>query len=93
MAAFAVVHGELPVRSAVVAAARQAELEGAELVVTQAVASVVQRHAADAEWPTVRVVREAVLVDVHNTAVAGIATGVQRVTREVSRRGTRTRMS
>jgi glycosyltransferase involved in cell wall biosynthesis len=84
----AVVHGRLPAAPAVVATVRQAELDG----VGHALAAVVFRallEPATRCWPAVRVVTDQVLLDVHNTAVAGIATGVQRVTREVSRRWNR----
>lgn len=40
----------------------------------------------DVTWPDVRVVRDRHLVDVHHTSTATFATGIQRVTREVTRR-------
>lgn len=84
----AVLEGRLPTRPAVVATARQAELDGLHTCVA-AVAHRALRQPASSGWPAVRVVTDRVLLDVHNTALAGIATGVQRVTREVSRRWNR----
>jgi glycosyltransferase involved in cell wall biosynthesis len=41
---------------------------------------------AAAEWPTVEVVRDRVVVDLHHTARNLFATGIQRVSREAARR-------
>jgi glycosyltransferase involved in cell wall biosynthesis len=84
----AVIGGRLPVRSTVVSTVRRAELDGVRVAVAKAVEDAL-RSPGSSGWLPVKVVTDRVLLDVHNTAVAGIATGVQRVTREVSRRWNR----
>jgi glycosyltransferase involved in cell wall biosynthesis len=80
----AVLEGKLPDSAEVVAAARAAELDGVEawlrsLVAASAVNGLAERR-------SVTVVTGRVLVDVHHTAQTDFATGIQRVTREATRR-------
>jgi glycosyltransferase involved in cell wall biosynthesis len=75
----------------VVAAVRAAALDGAPSVLVAILEDVVAAaEGSDPDdtrpWPDVRVVVGQTLVDVHHTATAGFATGIQRVTREVTRR-------
>jgi glycosyltransferase involved in cell wall biosynthesis len=91
----AVLGGRYPDGSAVAAVVRAAELDGTLAVVIEALRDVVTAALDDIDesaggrgpaWPDVRVVVGQTLVDVHHTATAGFATGIQRVTREVTRR-------
>lgn len=85
----AVLGGRYPDGGRVQAAIRTAALDGALPVVTGLLAEVVDTAREDQEsapWPDVRVLAGQTLVDVHHTATAGFATGIQRVTREVTRR-------
>lgn len=88
----AVLGGRYPDGGQVLAAVRTAALDGAEPVVTAALAELVRASREDladpdaAPWPQVTVLTGQTLVDVHHTATAGFATGIQRVTREVTRR-------
>ncbi len=88
----AVLGGRYPDGGQVQAATRTAALDGADPVVAAALAELV-RVSREEEvspgshpWPQVRVLTRQTLVDVHHTATAGFATGIQRVTREVTRR-------
>lgn len=88
----AVLGGRYPDGARVQAAVRTAALDGTEPVVTGTLAALVQASRQDpagsggTPWPQVRVLTGQTLVDVHHTATAGFATGIQRVTREVTRR-------
>lgn len=83
----AVLTGHLPARDTVVQLQRRSQLDGLEPVLADLL-----NHAFapdEASPQSVRIVRDSVLLDVHNTALAMYATGVQRVTREVSQRWVR----
>ena len=82
----ATIDGRLPDGSQVETFVRTAELDGAAAAVAGAVADRVRTAAEDEDWPTVRIVVDAQLVDVQHTASRDVATGIQRVTREVARR-------
>jgi hypothetical protein len=86
----AVLGGRYPDGGQVAAVARGAELDGTEAMVLATLAEVVEaarRHSdGSRSWPQVRILVGQTLVDVHHTATAGFATGIQRVTREVTRR-------
>lgn len=85
----AVLRGQYPDGAGVQSVIRAAELDGPLPVVLATVADVVDAARSDeraAPWPDVRVLTGHTLVDVHHTATAGFATGIQRVTREVTRR-------
>lgn len=90
----AVLGGRYPEGGRVAAAVRAAALDGTPAVVVEALRDAVTAALDTDEsgggrrpaWPDVRVMVGQTLVDVHHTATAGFATGIQRVTREVTRR-------
>ena len=91
----AVLDGRYPDGNQVLAATRAAALDSATSVVVTTLENVVAAADEPVEdstdrprrlWPDVRVLVGQSLVDVHHTATAGFATGIQRVTREVTRR-------
>jgi hypothetical protein len=79
--------GRLPEGSQVDSLVRTAELDGIATVVTQLISSCVAQE--DRTWPTIQIVDGQRLVDVHLTAATDFAKGIQRVTREVTRRWVR----
>jgi glycosyltransferase involved in cell wall biosynthesis len=84
-----VLRGRYPDGGRVQAVTRAAALDGPLSAVIGILGDVVDAALADPEstpWPQVRVLTGQTLVDVHHTATAGFATGIQRVTREVTRR-------
>lgn len=72
--ALAVVTGTLPTRDRVVETRRRIRTRGATVALRELPAA--------PSRTAVRVVRDAVVVDVHHTARTGLATGIQRVVRE-----------
>lgn len=81
--ALAVLRAELPDRELVVSTRRRLRLEPAAKVVRELVANPVRRGILGAAGPrAVRVVTDAVFLDVHHTARTGLATGIQRVVRK-----------
>ena len=83
----AVISGRLPSTEQVLAAVRYAEADGMVSALRVAIWSGPTARLLDpGPFPEVRVLRRAVLVDVHHTAEASFATGIQRVTRESVRR-------
>jgi glycosyltransferase involved in cell wall biosynthesis len=88
----AAVTGRLPLLSDVRALVRHAALEGPRAALDATVETTVEAWAAEESdgdaYVRVSVVDRAVLVDLHHTVGAAFATGIQRVTREVSRRWT-----
>ena len=79
-----VLWARLPVVDEVRWCVRRAELDGVRAVLLTVVEEFVQ--APGRTDVPVRVVRDAVVVDLHHTSKADFATGIQRVVREVSRR-------
>src|ERR1700712_2129489 len=79
--------GRLPDGSQVDPLVRTAELDGIATAVTQLINSCIVQDGRT--WPTIRVVDGHHLVDVHLTAATDFAKGIQRVTREVTRRWVR----
>ncbi len=83
----AVLSGRLPSTEQVRTAVRYAETDGMVAALRVAIWSGPAARLLDAgPFREVRVVKDAVLVDVHHTAEASFATGIQRVTREAVRR-------
>ncbi len=87
----AVLDGRYPELNKVLSASRAATLDGTLSVLIAILREVVEAaHDTSAHanrpWPAVRVMIGQTLVDVHHTANSGFATGIQRVTREVTRR-------
>ena len=83
----AVIRGQLPLTEQVRAAVRYAEADGMVAALRMAIWSGPATRLLDGgPFPQVEVVRDTVLVDVHHTAEASFATGIQRVTRETVRR-------
>jgi glycosyltransferase involved in cell wall biosynthesis len=83
----AIVSGEIPRSEHVLAAVRNAETDGPVAALRQAIWSgPVPRLLDSGPFLPVRVIEDAYLVDVHTTAEANYATGIQRVTRESARR-------
>ncbi len=84
----AVLCGRYPDGARVASIIRAAELEGALPVVVGVLDDVAEAASTGhgGSWPEVRVLTGRTLVDVHHTATAGFATGIQRVTRETTRR-------
>ena len=82
----AVLAGELPTPEQVRAAHRAAALDGPVAALALAMAQVPAQVPATDAFPQVTVVADRVVVDVHHTAQADFVTGIQRVTREVTRR-------
>lgn len=85
--ALAVISGRLPSQDTVLRAVRIARLDGplaalAEVLTVPSYPLMVPGRA----WPTVRVLTDQVLVDVHDTARTEVATGIQRVARQTARR-------
>jgi glycosyltransferase involved in cell wall biosynthesis len=85
----ATIDGRLPDGSQVEALVRTAELDGVATAVAGAVADRIDSGTDDEEWPIVRILVDEQLVDVQHTAAKDVATGIQRVTREVARRWVR----
>lgn len=87
----AVISGRLPSTEQVRTAVRYAETDGMVAALRVAIWSGPAARFLDAgPFREVCVVRDAVLVDVHHTAEASFATGIQRVTREAVRRWAQT---
>lgn len=85
--ALAVLDGRLPGGDLVRATVRAAELDGVPAALRKAIWSGPLPRLLDAgPWRPVQVVTDRVIVDVHHTAMTDFATGIQRVTREASRR-------
>lgn len=83
----AVMEGALPSTAKVQAAARAARLSGANAAIRLALWNSPLPRLLDAgPFREVQVITDTVLVDVHHTARTDFATGIQRVTRETSRR-------
>jgi glycosyltransferase involved in cell wall biosynthesis len=83
----AIVSGEIPRSETVLAAVRNAETDGPVAALRRAIWSGPLPRVLDSgPFPPVRVIEDAYLVDVHTTAEANYATGIQRVTRESARR-------
>jgi len=86
--ALSVLSGELPDQAAVRRSCRTVELDGplAALAAIVAAADRLAPHERGRKWPRVEVVAGAVVVDLHHTARALFATGIQRVARESAKR-------
>lgn len=83
----ACVAGRLPIADQVRAAIRAGALDGPLAAVRLAIWSgPLPRYLDAGPWYPVRVVRSRTIVDVHHTAQTDFATGIQRVTREATRR-------
>lgn len=84
----AVLRAELPTRADVDAVRRRAVLDGLATALRTHLPSVQSGWPLRrGEWPQVRVVGAGeVLVDLHHTSTTSLATGIQRVARQVSRR-------
>ena len=81
--ALAVLRGEFPQRDLVIATARRFAIESPQNVVRDIAANPVRRGTfGRGEVRPVRIVKDAVIVDVHHTARTGLATGIQRVVRK-----------
>jgi len=81
--ALATLRGEFPTRDLVIATARRFEIESPQAVVRNIAANPVRRGPFGASGVRpVRIVKDAVIVDVHHTARTGLATGIQRVVRK-----------
>lgn len=81
--ALSVLQAKLPTREEVLDAGRQIRLNGASDVLNVLVRSPARRGAFGiGPARRVRVITEAVVVDVHHTAQTGLATGIQRVVRK-----------
>ncbi len=87
----AVLTGQLPVDDEVVAARRRAGIAGTDAWLDELLERVGRQLTRPGPRPPrVTVVTGAVVVDVHHTAATGLATGIQRVSREATRRWSRT---
>jgi glycosyltransferase involved in cell wall biosynthesis len=85
--ALAVLTGHLPVDDDVVAAVRRLDLDGPGAALAPAAASVTSLLSPDRYRPAkVEVVRRAVVVDLQHTSATHLATGIQRVARQVAAR-------
>ena len=83
----ATLEGTLPTADRVRTAVRAAALDGPIVAIRQGVWSgPLPRYLDAGPWHPVRIVAEQVIVDVHHTAQTDFATGIQRVTREATRR-------
>lgn len=80
--ALAAVSGRLPVDATITTICRCAEFSGASALMAEIVGST----GTDTLGREVRIVADAVVVDVHHTAHTDLATGIQRVARETARR-------
>jgi glycosyltransferase involved in cell wall biosynthesis len=88
--ALAVLTGHLPRDDDVVAAVRRLEIDGPGAALAPAAASVTSLLSLDRYRPArVEVVRRAVVVDLHHTSATDLATGIQRVARQVAARWAR----
>ncbi|HSJ21020.1 MAG TPA: glycosyltransferase family 1 protein [Nocardioidaceae bacterium] len=85
--ALAVLTGRLPLDDEVVAAVRRLRLDGPGAALAPAVASLTGSLGYD-RWrpPKLEVVRRAVVVDLHHTSRTDLATGIQRVARQMAAR-------
>lgn len=81
----AVLTAELPLVEDVVAVRRRIRVQGADETVRALVTQACD-HRANEVAPTVRVLRDAVLVDLEHTAQTRLATGIQRVARQTAAR-------
>lgn len=87
----AVLRARLPLAEDVRTAVRYTQTDGPVAGLRLALAAgPMERLLHHGPFRAVRVVRDAVVVDVHHTAEAGFATGIQRVTRETTRRWAQT---
>jgi glycosyltransferase involved in cell wall biosynthesis len=83
----AVLRGQLPDSELVLATTRSARLDGALHALTGALTAPRSGWPLSrGPWPSVRVVTDEVLVDLHHTARTGLATGIQRVARQTAQR-------
>ena len=82
----AVLQANLPTPEAVVATYRVAVLDGPRAAVVHAATTGSLAPGQNGPYLDVRVVTDQVVVDVHHTAQTDFATGIQRVTREATRR-------
>lgn len=83
----AVMEARLPTVPRVLAAARAARLSGTSAAIRLSLWNGPARRLLDrGPWRQVKIVTGAVLVDVHHTSQTDFATGIQRVTRETTRR-------
>jgi glycosyltransferase involved in cell wall biosynthesis len=85
--ALTVLSGRLPRSAAVEAAVRSSHLRGPLAALAPTLLAV--RPGWRGAWPTVDVVTGRVLVDLHHTTHTTLATGIQRVARQVARRWAR----
>ena len=85
----ATIDGWLPTGERVGALVRLAQLEGTATAVVDTVAHRIRTADHSETWPEVKIMIGLQLVDVHHTSRADFATGIQRVTREVTRRWVR----
>ena len=87
--ALAVLGGRLPHQSEVVAAARQARVDGPLTALAAALRRGPRPLRGSWQWPDqagVEIVTDQVLVDLHHTSQVSFATGIQRVARQTARR-------
>ena len=83
----ATIEGQLPTAERVRAAVRTAALDGLVPAVRLAIWSgPLPRYLDNGPWHPVQIVTDRIVVDVHHTAQTDFATGIQRVTREATRR-------
>jgi len=82
----ATINGHLPDTTTVEATVRTAELDGTTTAVTHTITNRIHTATEHETWPTVTILTGHHLIDVHHTAATDFATGIQRVTREVTRR-------
>jgi glycosyltransferase involved in cell wall biosynthesis len=88
--ALAVLRGLLPSATKVERTVRTAALRGPLAALTPTLLGVRPRWPwAHGEWPSVEVVTERVVVDLHHTARTPLATGIQRVARQAAQRWVR----
>jgi len=81
--------GRLPDGSQVDSLIRTAELDGVPAALARVIVDLPLAAPGEVAWPEVRVLLDTTLVDVQHTATREVATGIQRVTREVTRRWVR----
>jgi glycosyltransferase involved in cell wall biosynthesis len=82
----ATINGHLPDATTVDATVRTAELDGTTTAITHTITHRIHTTPEHETWPTVTILTGHHLIDVHHTAATDFATGIQRVTREVTRR-------
>ncbi|MCZ2823777.1 MULTISPECIES: glycosyltransferase [unclassified Modestobacter] len=87
--ATSVLDGELTTPTTVTRTTRAIRLDGVAAAFGSTPVRTVRNWVLGQHWPEVRVVTDTVLVDLEHTARAGLATGIQRVARETTRRWAR----